>query len=86
MTQGNIATETSEEKAVLKADVVVEAIPEKMEFKHKLFKTIDVAAPANTIFVSNTSSLSIGASLCSAVCCCVLIPCWWLSPSKGSCE
>ncbi|XP_023021005.1 hydroxyacyl-coenzyme A dehydrogenase, mitochondrial [Leptinotarsa decemlineata] len=41
------------------ADLVVEAIVENIEVKHKLFKNIDDAAPQKTLFASNTSSLSI---------------------------
>lgn len=44
---------------VKKTDLVVEAIVEKMEVKHKLFSEIDPVAPESTIFASNTSSLSI---------------------------
>ncbi|KAG5869218.1 hypothetical protein JTB14_023525 [Gonioctena quinquepunctata] len=42
-----------------KTDLVVEAIVENLELKHKLFKSLDDAAPEKTIFASNTSSLSI---------------------------
>lgn len=42
------------------ADLVVEAIVENIDIKHKLFKSLDDAAPQKTIFASNTSSLSIG--------------------------
>lgn len=45
--------------AVKKSDLVVEAIVEKMPVKHDLFSKIDSVAPQNTIFASNTSSLSI---------------------------
>ncbi|KAJ8933831.1 hypothetical protein NQ314_013753 [Rhamnusium bicolor] len=47
-------------KAVKDSDLIVEAIVEKLEIKHKLFKSLDEAAPTKTIFASNTSSLSIG--------------------------
>ena len=40
-------------------DVVVEAIIENLPAKHELFKTLDGICPANTIFASNTSSLTI---------------------------
>lgn len=40
-------------------DLVVEAIVEKIEVKHKLFSSIDSLAPAHTIFATNTSSLSV---------------------------
>ena len=51
-------------QAVEQADLVIEAIPEQLELKHKLFRTIDDAAPKHTIFASNTSSLSIGLFPC----------------------
>ena len=47
-------------QAVGNTDLVIEAIPEKLEFKHALFSTIDKVAPKHTIFASNTSSLKIG--------------------------
>lgn len=40
-------------------DLVVEAIKEDLDLKKKVFKGLDEAAPAHTIFASNTSSLSI---------------------------
>ncbi|XP_042901461.1 hydroxyacyl-coenzyme A dehydrogenase, mitochondrial [Parasteatoda tepidariorum] len=54
-----IKTNTVAEDAVKDTDIVVEAIIENMEIKHKLFKSLDKAAPPSTIFASNTSSLSI---------------------------
>jgi len=51
---------TDTKEAVKDADLVVEAIVENMDIKHKLFKSLDEVAPAKTIFASNTSSLSIG--------------------------
>ncbi|CAG9865221.1 unnamed protein product [Phyllotreta striolata] len=48
------------QKAVEQADLVVEAIVENLDLKHDLFKRLDEAAPAKTLFASNTSSLSIG--------------------------
>lgn len=53
-----VMTDTKE--AVKDADLVVEAIVENLEVKHKLFKSLDELAPQKTIFASNTSSLSIG--------------------------
>ncbi len=41
------------------AGLVVEAIPERAELKYELFRTLDEAAPAETILASNTSSISI---------------------------
>jgi len=46
-------------KAVESADLVIEAIIENLELKQKLFQGIDKAAPKNTIFASNTSSIPI---------------------------
>ncbi|XP_050310984.1 hydroxyacyl-coenzyme A dehydrogenase, mitochondrial-like [Anthonomus grandis grandis] len=51
---------TSPAEAVIDADLVVEAIVENLDIKHKLFKSLDEAAPEKTLFASNTSSLSIG--------------------------
>ncbi|GLV34458.1 Mitochondrial trifunctional protein alpha subunit [Carabus blaptoides fortunei] len=51
---------TSATEAVRNTDLVVEAIIENIDLKHKLFKALDEVAPAKTIFASNTSSLSIG--------------------------
>nr|CAD7261043.1 unnamed protein product [Timema shepardi] len=48
------------EASVKEADLVVEAIVENIEAKHKLFSSLDTIAPEHTIFASNTSSLSIG--------------------------
>ena len=42
-------------------DVVVEAVPEKMELKQRIFRDLDAACPPNAILASNTSSLSISA-------------------------
>ncbi|XP_050498242.1 probable 3-hydroxyacyl-CoA dehydrogenase B0272.3 [Diabrotica virgifera virgifera] len=50
---------TEPQKGVQNADLVVEAIVENMDIKHKLFKSLDEAAPEKTLFASNTSSLSI---------------------------
>jgi 3-hydroxybutyryl-CoA dehydrogenase len=41
------------------ADMVIEAIPEKLELKKALFKELDGICPPHTIFASNTSSISI---------------------------
>ncbi|XP_071440130.1 probable 3-hydroxyacyl-CoA dehydrogenase B0272.3 isoform X1 [Hetaerina americana] len=58
-TMGRVNLSKKVGESVKKADLVVEAIIEKMDVKHQLFKEIDAAAPPHTIFASNTSSLSI---------------------------
>jgi 3-hydroxyacyl-CoA dehydrogenase len=40
-------------------DIVVEAVPEKMALKRKIFAELDGVCPEGTIFASNTSALSI---------------------------
>ena len=46
-------------ESVREADVVVEAVPEKLELKRSLFARVAEAAPEHILFASNTSSLSI---------------------------
>lgn len=58
-TKNRLKTSTDVTASVKDADLVIEAIVENMEVKHKLFKSLDEVAPAKTIFVSNTSSFSI---------------------------
>lgn len=43
------------------SDLIIEAIPEDMGLKRKLFADLDGRAPAHAILASNTSSLSISA-------------------------
>jgi enoyl-CoA hydratase/3-hydroxyacyl-CoA dehydrogenase len=50
---------TDLEEAVSDADLVIEAIPELMDLKKDTFQIIDQAAPAHTIFASNTSTMKI---------------------------
>jgi len=40
-------------------DIVIEAVPEQMSIKRAVFKELEEACPAETIFTSNTSALSI---------------------------
>ena len=44
-----------------RADLVIEAVPEELELKRKLFGRLDAAAAPHTILASTTSSLSISA-------------------------
>ncbi|HZP52656.1 3-hydroxybutyryl-CoA dehydrogenase [Actinocrinis sp.] len=41
------------------ADLVIEAIPERLELKRELFRKLDGICSAETIFATNTSSLSV---------------------------
>jgi 3-hydroxybutyryl-CoA dehydrogenase len=54
-----IHTTTNMQEAVGDADLVVEAAPENMELKKRLFQEIDKLVPERTILASNTSSISI---------------------------
>lgn len=47
------------EEAVGDADFVIEAVPEKMEIKRDVWGEADEHAPDDTVFATNTSSLSI---------------------------
>ncbi|MBX0285348.1 3-hydroxyacyl-CoA dehydrogenase/enoyl-CoA hydratase family protein [Haloarcula salinisoli] len=47
------------EAAVGDADVVIEAVPEKMEIKKDVYTDVEQHAPEEAIFATNTSSLSI---------------------------
>lgn len=63
---GLLTTTTAIAQAVEGADLVVEAAPESMALKAKIFADVDAAAPAHAILASNTSSLAI-AQIASAV-------------------
>jgi 3-hydroxybutyryl-CoA dehydrogenase len=45
--------------AVSRADVVIEAVPERIELKREIFKAVERAAPPRALLATNTSSLSI---------------------------
>ncbi|WP_435184730.1 3-hydroxyacyl-CoA dehydrogenase NAD-binding domain-containing protein [Halobellus sp. EA9] len=45
--------------AVDDADVVIEAVPEKMAIKKDVYDDLEAAAPDRTVFATNTSSLSV---------------------------
>lgn len=62
----SIRTTTVLADAVRDADIVVEAIPEKMEWKLETFREIDQHAKKDALLGTNTSSLSIG-DIASAV-------------------
>jgi 3-hydroxybutyryl-CoA dehydrogenase len=50
-------TTSFEEAATV--DLVVEAVPEKLELKQQVFRDLDAAAPVHTILASNTSGFPI---------------------------
>jgi enoyl-CoA hydratase/3-hydroxyacyl-CoA dehydrogenase len=54
-----IHTTTSYEQAARDIDFAIEAVPENMELKKKVFSTLDSSAPPHAILASNTSTLSI---------------------------
>jgi len=56
---GRIATAMTVEEGVSDAQLVVEAVPEKLDLKEDIFRTLDEEAPADAILASNTSSISI---------------------------
>lgn len=45
--------------AVTDADLIIEAVPENLELKRKVFSEIEIMAKPSAIFASNTSELSI---------------------------
>ncbi|GAC1429151.1 MAG: 3-hydroxybutyryl-CoA dehydrogenase [Terriglobales bacterium] len=56
---GRLQYAGSVEEAVRDADVVIEAVPEQMESKIEIFTLLDKICRPDTIFASNTSSLSV---------------------------
>jgi 3-hydroxybutyryl-CoA dehydrogenase len=50
------------------AEVVVEAVPEQLELKRRIFGAIAAAAPGGSLLASNTSSLSVGAIAAATAC------------------
>lgn len=56
---GRITPVVDLEIAVQDADIIIEAIPEIMDLKKKVFRECEEYCPSHTIFATNTSSLSI---------------------------
>lgn len=54
-----IKTSTDILSAVADADIVIEAVPENIDTKKRLYRELDASCPENAILASNTSSLSI---------------------------
>ncbi|MFX0085118.1 MAG: 3-hydroxyacyl-CoA dehydrogenase NAD-binding domain-containing protein [Candidatus Hodarchaeota archaeon] len=55
----NLALTTNLEEAVEKADLCIEAAPEKLNLKKKIFTKLDKFAPIHAILATNTSNMSI---------------------------
>lgn len=58
-TLASVLTTTAFDQAVRDADIVVEAVPEKIDLKMEVFRALDRSAPSGALLASNTSSLSI---------------------------
>ena len=56
---GRLTLEVILERAAENADLVIEAVPEKIELKLATFTRLDQVCPPHTILASNTSALSI---------------------------
>lgn len=57
--RARITTTTDLDAAVAEADLVIEAIPERMELKLEIFAALGDRAPARALLATNTSSLSV---------------------------
>lgn len=57
--RGRIKGTLSPQETASDADVIIEAVIERMDLKKVLYKDLDGIAPAGTIFATNTSGLSI---------------------------
>ncbi len=63
---GRITIAERIEDAARDADLVLEAIPEDLDLKCRLFRQLDAAAPAGAVLATNTSSLPVGAIAAAA--------------------
>jgi 3-hydroxyacyl-CoA dehydrogenase len=64
---GSLRFESDLEAALDGADFVIEAVPEKLELKHEVFRQFEQAVAPETVLASNTSGIPITkiASVCS---------------------
>lgn len=56
----NLQAEPNLKDAVNGCDLIIEAVPEILELKQKIFQEVEQYASENAVFATNTSSLSIG--------------------------
>ncbi|MFW9947502.1 MAG: 3-hydroxyacyl-CoA dehydrogenase family protein [Candidatus Odinarchaeota archaeon] len=56
---GEITLHNTLTEAVKDADLIIEAVPEKLELKKEIFSQIDKAAPSHAIIATNSSSIPV---------------------------
>ena len=56
---GEVSLHNTLSEAVADADLIIEAVPEKLELKKKVFSQIDKAAPPHAIIATNSSSIPV---------------------------
>ncbi len=52
---------TNMQEGASKADLVIEAVPERLEIKREVFAQLDEVCPSHTILATNSSSIRISA-------------------------
>jgi len=57
--RGDVSFHYNLSEAVADSDLIIEAIPEKLELKKEIFSQIDKAAPPNAIIATNSSSIEV---------------------------
>lgn len=65
---GNLTAVADMGEAVSGADLVIEAVPEIMDLKQKIFSDLEALAPAHAVLATNTSGLPIGAIAAATGC------------------
>lgn len=55
--RGRLSQTSDLEEAVREADLVIEAVPEKLEIKKDVWERVGKASPAEAVFATNTSTL-----------------------------